>query len=147
MPNSKDKDVKTPEAQKAELRKQLKALKARVLAAQYAALFSKWGFKTPEQFNSWLKKFNQEERHCVRMTLAVTRIFVKVAAAQLNEIPDDTLLAFKNTGQLEGLLKVLRYDLICNLSHDLATNQGELKAGRNELKGSPRNIKCDCLLN
>ena len=35
--------------------KQLKALKARVLAAQYAALFSGLGFKTPEQFNSWLK--------------------------------------------------------------------------------------------
>ena len=74
------------------------------------------------------------------MTLAVTRIFVKVAAAQLNEMPDDTLLAFKNTEQLEGLLKVLRYDLICNLSHGLATNQGELKADHNELKGSPRNI-------
>ena len=59
MSNSKDKKAKTPEAQKAELRKQLKALKARVLAVQYAALFSRLGFKTPEQFNSWLKELNQ----------------------------------------------------------------------------------------
>ena len=148
MSNSKDKKAKTPEAQKAKLRKQQKALKARVLAVQYAALFKEFNFnKTPEQFNNWLRDLNQEKRHCVQMTLAVTRIFVELAVVQLNEMSDDTLLAFKRNDRFAGLLKVLRYQIIYKLKKDLATNDGELKADRNELKGSPHNIKCDCLLN
>ena len=83
----------------------------------------------------------------MRMTLAVTRIFVKLATAKINSMSDTTLLAFKNQDQISGLLKMLRYEIIFKLRKDLATNQGELQAGRNELKGSPRNIKCDCLLN
>ena len=94
-----------------------------------------------------MEKLNQEERHCVRMSLAITRIFVRLANEKLTSMSDTTLLAFKNQDQLSGLLKMLRYEIIFKLRKDLATHQGELQAGRNELKGSPQNIKCDCLLN
>ena len=142
---------KTPDSElkkaAADLLKKTEALKEQVLAAQYAALISKLGFKTPEKFNDWLRDLNHEERHCVRMSLAITRIFVRLANEKLTSMSDTTLLAFKNQDQLSGLLKMLRYEIIFKLRKDLATHQGELKAGRNELKGSPRNIKCDCLLN
>ena len=131
----------------AELLKKTEELKEQVLAAQYAALLTKLNFKSPEKFNDWLKELNNEERHCVRMSLAVTRIFVKLATEKIKKMSNDTLLAFKNQDQLSGLFKMLRYEIIFKLRQDLKTNQGELQAGRNELKGSPHNIKCDCLLN
>ena len=83
----------------------------------------------------------------MRMSLAITRIFVRLANEKLTSMSDTTLLAFKNQDQISGLLKMLRYEIIFKLRQDLETNQGELQAGRNELKGSPQNIKCDCLLN
>ena len=134
MSNGKDKKAKTP-------------LKVRILAEQYAALISESDFKTPEEFDVWLKELNQEKRHCVQMTLAATRIFTKLAAAKLNEMPDDALLASKYNDYFAGMLKLISYKIIYEFKKGLATNHGELKAGRNELKGSPRNIKCDCLLN
>ena len=143
------KKIPDPELKKsaAELLKKTEALKEQVLAAQYAVLINKLGFKTPEQFNDWLRELNHEERHCVRMSLAITRIFVRLANEKLTSMSDTTLLAFKNQDQISGLLKMLRYEIIFKLRQDLETNQGKLQAGRNELKGSPQNIKCDCLLN
>ena len=106
MSDQNEKEFKTPDELKAELRKKLKKLKESVLAAQYAALITKLGFKTPEKFNNWLKELNHEERHCVRMSLAITRIFVKLATGKLNSMNEPTLLAFRRNDQFASLLKM-----------------------------------------
>lgn len=81
------------------------------------------------------------------MCLAVTRIFAKRASDELSKIPDDLLMALKSQDQFYNLLKIIRYQIIFNLPKDPKRRHGELKAERNELKGSPHNIKCDCFLN
>ena len=86
------------------------------------------------------KKFNKKEkRHCVRMSLVVINMFVCVANERLSVLKDDVLWAFKNQEvRFYNFLDAIGIEILINLVRDL-------KAGRNELKGSPRNIKCDCL--